>query len=570
MHDLVIRNGVVVDGTGAPARRADIAVDEGRISALEDRAGAGRREIDAAGQHVMPGWVDVHTHYDGQAIWDRELAPSAWHGVTTTVFGNCSVGFAPVRPGTGDYLINLMEGVEDIPGTALAEGIPFDWESFPEYLDALERVPHPMDIGAQVPHAALRFYVMGERGADHAERPTPEEISRMGELAVEGVRAGAFGFTTSRTVKHRAADGRPTPSLSADEHELVGIARALGDAGVGVLQMNSDFGTAEEWKLLRQMVEVSGRPLSFSLIQVDHAPDAWRTLLAHVAEANAAGLPITAQVGCRPIGVMLGFTATFHPFVAHETWRAMEGLSLEEKVRRLQTEEVRERLLAERPEAGMSKWMEGALRRSFELGDPPDYEPAPEQSIAARAEREGRSALSLALDLMLQDEGRALLYFPFENYSEGNCEAVRAMLTAPHTVSGLSDGGAHVATLCDASYPTTLITHWARDRKRGERIPLEHLVHRQTLATAGLVGLRDRGALAPGLRADINVVDFDALRLCPPQLVSDLPAGGKRFVQRAEGYRHTFVAGVETYRDGAWTGQTPGGLLRGPRPAPGA
>ncbi|MCH8132151.1 MAG: amidohydrolase family protein [Myxococcales bacterium] len=568
MHDLVIRGGTVVDGSGGAPRTADVAIDADTIAAVGRVRETGRREIDADGLLVLPGWVDLHTHYDGQATWDVELAPSAWHGVTTTIFGNCSVGFAPVRPGSEDFLISLMEGVEDIPGSALAEGIPFGWESFPDYLDVLESKRHPLDIGAYVPHGPLRFFVMGDRGADHAERPTPEEIREMGRLAVEGIRAGAFGFSTSRTVKHRAADGRPTPSLSAADSELLGVAQAMGEAGVGVIQANSDFKTPEEWTLLRRMAEISGRPLTFSLIQVDHAPDGWRTLLENVEKANAAGLHVRAQVGSRPIGIMLGLTVTFHPFRGHETFREIQALPLAEQVGRLRDPDVRKRLLAERPTGPFADFMSGVMKRIWELGDPPNYEPAPEDSLLARAEREGEDVYALSLDLLLTDEGRALLYHPFENYSEGDLEAVREMMASPFTVSGLSDGGAHVATICDASFPTTLLTHWARDRRRGEKLPLEFVVHTQTRATAELMGLLDRGLVAPGLRADLNVVDFEALQLRPPELIRDLPAGGQRLLQAVDGYRHTIAGGVETYQDGQWTGATPGGLLRGPRPAP--
>jgi N-acyl-D-amino-acid deacylase len=569
VHELVIRGATVVDGTGAEARVADVSVDEGRISQVVDpgTADTGRREIDADGLLALPGWVDVHTHYDGQATWDAELGPSTWQGVTTAVFGNCSVGFAPLRPGTEDFLINLMEGVEDIPGSVLAEGIDFTWESFPEYLDALAATPRAIDVGAQVPHAALRFYVMGERGADHEERALPDEIAEMGRLTVEALRAGAFGFTTSRTTKHRARDGRFTPTLTAGDDELVGIAEAMGAAGLGVLQANTDFGTPEELTLLRRMAEVSGRPASFSLIQVDARPRQYRELLDGLAEANAAGITMRAQVGSRPIGVLFGLTATLNPLQALTGWGEMADLPLAEQVRRLGEPAVRERLLDGGHDGGYGAFITHALERTFELGDPPDYEPPPEASVVARAERAGVDPWSLLVDLLVAHDGHALLYHPFENYADGDLEAVREMLVAPHTVAGLSDGGAHVGTICDASFPTYLLTHWARDRTRGERLPLELVVHRQTGAAAAAVGLGDRGVIAPGRRADLNLVELDALRLGPPRMVHDLPAGGRRLVQGATGYRHTFVAGVETFTDGRWNGATPGRLIRGPRPA---
>lgn len=561
--DLVIRGGLVVDGTGVEPRRADVVVDGGRIVEVGPGLGPGRRELDAEGLVVAPGWVDVHTHYDGQATWDAELTPSAWHGVTTTVFGNCSVGFAPVRPGSEGFLINLMEGVEDIPGSVLSEGIDFRWESFPQYLEALAATDRVMDVAAQVPHAALRFYVMGERGADHEQAATADEIAEMGRLTAEAVDAGALGFTTSRTTKHRAADGRFTPSLSAADAELIGIAEAMGATGRGVLQCNSDFGDPHELELLRRMAETSGRPLSFSLLQVDHAPDRWRELLDGVAAANAAGVTMRVQVGSRPIGVLFGLDATLNPLMFHPRYGELASLPLDERVARMRRPEVRVAVLADEPEGRLGAWLERAMARTFELGDPPDYEPDPATSVAARAEREGRSLWELAYDLVLADDGRALLYHPFENYSEGTLDPVGAMLRSPHAVAGLGDGGAHVGTICDASFPTTLLTHWVRDRARGERLPLPFVVKRQTLDTARAIGFGDRGALLPGLRADINVIDLDGLRLHPPRLVRDLPAGGKRLVQWVDGYRHTFVAGVETYRDGEWTGATPGRLLRG-------
>jgi N-acyl-D-aspartate/D-glutamate deacylase len=563
MFDLVIRGGLVVDGTGAQPRPADVAAERGRIVEVGPGLGRGRRQVDAEGLLVAPGWVDIHTHYDGQATWDVELTPSAWHGVTTAAFGNCSVGFAPVRPGTEGFLINLMEGVEDIPGSVLSEGIDFRWESFGQYLEVLAATERVMDVAAQVPHAALRFYVMGERGADHEQAATADQIAEMGRLTAEAVEAGALGFTTSRTTKHRAADGRFTPSLSAADAELVGIATAMGATGRGVLQCNSDFNSPHELELLRHIAEASGRPLSFSLLQVDDVPDRWRELLDGVAAANAGGAVMRVQVGSRPIGVLFGLDATLNPLMLHPRYGELASLPLDERVARMRRPEVRAAVLAEEPEGAFGAWLERAMARTFELGDPPDYEPDPSRSLAARAERDGRSVWELAYDLVLADDGRALLYHPFENYSEGTLDPVGAMLRSPHAVAGLGDGGAHVGTICDASFPTTLLTHWVRDRSRGERLPLPFVVKRQTLDTASAMGFSDRGALLPGLRADINVIDLDGLRLHPPRIVRDLPAGGKRLVQRVDGYRHTFVAGVETYRDGEWTGATPGRLLRG-------
>lgn len=574
MYDLAIRGGTVIDGTGAPPRRADVAVDGGAIAAVAPKLGPARRDVPAEGMLVAPGWVDIHTHYDGQALWDPEMTPSSWHGVTTAVFGNCGVGFAPVRPGSETYLINLMEGVEDIPEAVLAEGLEFRWESFPEYLDALAATARTMDVGAQVPHGPLRFYVMGDRGADHAARPAADEIERMGGLLEEALRAGALGFTTSRTSKHRAADGRMTPSLSADEPELAGLARAMRRAGRGVIEVNSDFGPGE-FALMRQMAEAAGRPLSALLVQVEGAPDRWEETLAGVDRAAADGLACTAQVGSRAVGVLFGLQASVHPFKGHPVWRSLERLDHAERVARLRADPELRRRLAEPPPGGAESGhmlggrdMAELMTRTWELGDPPCYEPDPADSIAARAAAQGRHPFALALDLLLEDDGRNMLYYPVESYVPGDLGVVRRMLTNPNSVCGVADGGAHVGLICDASSPTSLLTHWGRDRTRGPRLPLELLVHKQTLATARTYGLGDRGALAPGLRADVNVIDLENLRLRPPRVAFDLPAGGKRIVQRADGYRHIFVAGVETMRGGEATGARPGRLLRGARAAP--
>ena len=568
MHDLVIRGATVIDGTGSEAQVADVAVDGGLISAVGDKVGPGRREIDAKGLLLTPGWVDIHTHYDGQATWDPYLTPSSWHGVTTAVFGNCSVGFAPVRPGNEPYLINLMEGVEDIPETVLAEGIDFRWESFPEYLDALESTARIMDIGAQVPHAALRYYVMGERGADFAEAPSAAEIDRMGALLEASLEAGALGFTTSRTVKHRAADGRLTPGYGAEEAELTGLAQAMKRAGAGVMEVNSDFGDGD-FARLRAAAEIAGRPLSVLLVQVDQAPNLWRETLDQVGAACADGLEVTAQVGSRPIGMLMGLEATTHPFTTHPLWQEMSELSPKQRFARISGEpELRRCLVEERPDDEHVQWMDKVLRRTFELDDAVDYEPAPEQSIAARAKAQGRDPFDLALELLLANDGQALLLHPFENYCAGDLEVVKEMLEDPNTVCGVADAGAHVGIICDASSPTSLLTHWGRDRSRGERLPLELLVRKQARDTARTYGLLDRGVIATGYKADLNLIDFDALRLLRPELVYDLPAGGRRIIQKAVGYRHTFVSGVEVMRDGKATGELPGQLLRGARNAP--
>jgi N-acyl-D-aspartate/D-glutamate deacylase len=562
MHDLVIRAGTVVDGSGAPRRVADVAIDGERIVAVGDRIGRGRREIDARGLLVTPGFVDVHTHYDGQVTWDPFLTPSSLHGVTTTIFGNCGVGFAPVRPGAAPYLINLMEGVEDIPGTVLAEGVKFNWESFPDFLDVLDAAPKVMDVGAQVPHGALRFYVMGDRGADHAAMPTEEETARMGELLEQALRAGALGFSTSRTVKHRARDGRYTPSLSASEPELAGLARAMRRAGRGVIEVNSDFGPGE-FERLRAAAELAGRPLSVLLLQVNDHPQLWRETLAQIRAARASGLAVNGQVGARPIGLTWGLETSTNPFSTHPAWIALRDLAPRERYDRLVRDAALRRALVEdRPDDDYTRWVDGALARTFVVDERYDYEPDPADSLAARARALGANPWALALEAMLEDGGKRLLAHTFENYAEGSLEAVREMLLDEATIMGIGDGGAHVCTICDCSSPTFLLTHWARDRKRGPGLPLEFVVRKQTRDSALAYGLADRGLIAPGMRADLNVIDFERLRLTPPEVVYDLPAGGKRLMQRAVGYRHTFVAGRETVCDDRHTGALPGRLLR--------
>ncbi len=565
MHDLVVRNATLIDGSGQPRRTVDVTIDNGRFTDIDGSVGQGRREIDAKGDLMTPGWVDIHTHFDGQATWDPYLTPSSWHGVTTAVFGNCSVGFAPVRPGQERYLINLMEGVEDIPESVLAEGIEFRWESFPEYLDVLESMPRIMDIGAQMPHAALRYYVMGDRGADHAEQPTEPEIEQMGTLLEDALRAGALGFTTSRTTKHRAADGRMTPSLTAAEAELAGLARAMRRTGLGVFQVNSDLGD-NDFDRLRQAAEIADRPLSILLVQVDAAPDLWSETLDNISQACRDGMTVNAQVGIRPISMMVGLEGSVHPFLSHPAWRALSDLTPQQRLARIGGDpELQRQLVEDLPDNGHTRWMRKAMERTFELGDPVDYEPNAADSVANRARRENKDPIAKALELMLQNDGWTLLFHPFENYNGGDLEAVHRMLTHPHTVCGIADAGAHVGLICDAGAPTYLLTHWGRDRKRGERLSLEFLVKRQTWDTAASYALNDRGLVAPGYKADFNIIDFDALRSHQPELVFDLPAGGKRIVQKASGYRHTFVSGLEVMRDGEATGELPGKLIRGPQ-----
>ncbi len=562
-HDLVVRGGTVIDGTGAAAKTADVAIDNGVITSVGEVDGAGEQEIDADGAIVTPGFVDIHTHYDGQAVWDERLAPSSWHGVTTVVMTNCGVGFAPVREQDRDRLVELMEGVEDIPGTAIHEGISWEWESFPEYLDAIERRRHDIDFAAQVPHGALRLFVMGDRGG-RGDVASPEDIAEMGRLAAEAVDAGALGFTTSRTRNHRTVKGEPTPTLKAARGELVGIAQALGHLGKGVLQVVSDFfDLDDEMGTVRAMAAESGRPISISLAQNMVMPDQWKLLLDALTQGNQEGLKMTGQVAPRPVGLLLGLQASMNPFLGNPSYMEIASLALGERVSAMREEARREAIL--RDAAGHTGIF--GFDKIFVLGDPPDYEPKAENSVAAHAAREGRAPTEVAYDLVLGDNGRALLYVPFLNYVAGNLDATREMLAHPHTVPGLGDGGAHVGTICDASFTTTLFTLWGRDRAEG-KFALPYLVQQHCRDTARTVGLYDRGVLAPGYRADINVIDFDGLRLSPPEIHHDLPAGGRRLLQKVQGYKHTIVKGVETYRDGEATGALPGQLVRGAQLAP--
>jgi len=563
--DLIIRNGTVYDGTGEPGFEGDVAIAAGRIASVGRIAGRGREEIDAKGKIVTPGFVDIHTHYDGQATWDQHLTPSAWHGVTTAVMGNCGVGFAPCRANDHDMLIRLMEGVEDIPGVVLTEGLKWNWETFPEFLDALEAHPHDIDFAAQVPHGALRVYVMGERGANR-DPATAGDIREMSAIARDAVKAGALGFSTSRTLNHRTSDGQPTPTLTAAEDELVGIAMGLKAANAGVLQVVSDFADpARELTMLRRMVTDSGRPLSFSLLQSDRGPEAWKMLLGWVDQCNADGLPVRAQVCGRPVGLLLGLSLTLNPFSAHPSYKTIEHLPFAERLKLLRTPEWRTKLLSEKPNSD-NPFVKAVLRnfaKMFPLADPPNYEPTADESLGARAAQRNVSPEELAYDWMLQDDGRALILFPFLNYADDNLEPALAMMRHPHTVLGLGDGGAHVGMISDGSFPTSMLTHWTRDRTRGAKLPLEWVIKAQSRDTAAAVGLHDRGLLKPGYKADLNVIDHARLKLHRPKVAYDLPAGGRRLVQYADGYEATVVSGAVTYRNGKATGALPGKLIRG-------
>ncbi|MEO1057369.1 MAG: amidohydrolase family protein [Actinomycetota bacterium] len=561
MHDLVIRGGTVVDGTGATPHTADVAVDDGRITAVGPTAEDGRREIDADGLVVAPGWVDIHTHYDGQVSWDPELAPSSHHGVTTAIMGNCGVGFAPVRDGDQGFLIELMEGVEDIPGTALHEGIDWRWESFGEYLDALDATPRSIDLGGQLPHAAVRAYVLGERA--HDDDVTADEIAQMVDITRRALADGAFGFSTSRTFLHRSKHGL-VPGTSSTPAEVIAIAEAVRDSGHGRFQyVSDDLGTGGDEAWLDSLKEM-GCPTTYTLAQTPTDAVAYRRALDDAATTTANGTPLVPQVPVRPTGMLFGLQSSFHPFIAHPSYRAIADRSLAERVAALRDPQLRARLL---DEVAASKnpfvsYMSTNFGQMYLLGDPPDYEPPPEASAAATAARAGRNPGDVVLDWLLADEGRGFIFAPLGNYVDGDHEALREMLEHPATVPGASDGGAHCGLICDASFPTYLLTHWARDRRRGPQIPLERAVALQTSATAAAYGLADRGRLAPGLLADINVIDHEQLRLHPPRMVHDLPAGGRRLLQDVDGYRATVKSGVVTFEDGEWTGARPGRIVR--------
>ena len=572
MHDLVIRGGTVVDGTGGARRLADVAVDGGLISKVGTVATAGKREIDATGLLVTPGWVDIHTHYDGQVTWDPYLSPSCWHGVTTVVMGNCGVGFAPARPDRHEWLISLMESVEDIPGSALAEGIKWDWETFPEYLAALDRKALVLDVATQAPHGSIRAYVMGERGARN-EEATPADIAEMAAITREALEAGALGFSTSRTQLHRAKDGEPVPGTYAGAEEMIGIGKALGQAGHGVFEIASDMAIPEdEFRWMKQFAAASGLPVTFGMLQSPAQPEKWRDLLKLTEEARAEGAMITAQIACRPTGMVLGWQSTVHPFVRKTAYRAIAALPFAERLAHLRDPAVRHAILDEDvpPAPGIGALLTHAFGNMFRLERDGrlDYEPRAEDSIAAEAAATSTSSEAIVYDMLMENDGRGYIYLPLLNYSKFNFDHIAEMMNHEATILSLSDGGAHCGVICDASFPTYMLSYWVRDRERGERLPLEKVVSMQTRDTARLYGMNDRGLLAPGMKADINVIDLERLQILAPEMIFDLPANGRRLVQRAEGYRATVVSGVVTFEDGVATGALPGKLVRGPQGAP--
>ncbi len=562
MVDLIIRGGTIVDGTGTPPYEADLAITAGKITEIGKIAASAPEEIDARGKLVTPGFIDLHTHYDAQVTWSSQVTPSSWNGVTTVLIGNCGVGFAPCLPERRQMLVELMEGVEDIPEVVLTEGLPWNWQTFPQFLDALDAKSYDLDVCTQVPHSALRVHVMGERGANR-EPATEADRTEMARLAAEGMKAGALGFSTSRTLAHKTLDGRHIPTLRAEEAELDAIARALGS---GWMQVISDFEDLDqEFAMLRRLALGSGRPMTISLLQREQRPDAWKTILGHIHASNDAGAKIMGQVMARPVGVMLGFEISQNPFLGRPSWQEIAHLPFAEKLPHLRDPAFRARLLAEEPTDPTLKHRLNTWDKIFPLGDSPDYEPAPETSIAATAARQGKLPEEVAYDLLMQRDGRNILYRPIINYAAGHLEAVKTMMTDRHTIMGLGDGGAHVSIICDASAPTTMISHWTRDRTRGARLPIEWVIKRLSADNAAALGLSDRGTLAVGQKADLNVIDHTKIRAHLPEVRYDLPAGGRRLVQTTEGYDATIVSGQIVQRNGQSTGNLPGRLVRGTR-----
>ena len=570
-YDTVIRGGVVIDGTGAAGFEADVALAAGRIADIGKVRGSGAEEIDARGKLVTPGFVDIHTHYDGQAVWADRLSPSSSHGVTTVVGGNCGVGFAPCRPEHRELLVSVMEGVEDIPEVVMTEGLTWDWETYPEYLNAIAARPHDIDFASQIPHSAVRVYVMGQRGADR-EPATDDDLAKMRGVVREAMEVGALGFATSRLIIHKTGQGDAIPTFEAAERELEAIAMALKDAGRGVLQ--AVFGAPgrsfeDEIDLLSRLTRMSGRPASFSMAQTNENPDAWRGVMRHLAAANTKGPPIRAQVYPRPIGVVLGFDLSVNPFSLCPSYQPLIKLPFAQRIAALRDPEVRARLLMEEP--GDAIIPLARMGRRFDyiypLNDPPDYEPAPEMSLAAQARARGVTPGEIAYDLLLENGGRGLLLAALANYGSGTLDPIHSLLTDPNSVIGLGDGGAHYGLICDSSYPTFVLQHWTRDRAR-DRLPIEDAIRALTSTPARTVGLNDRGVLSVGRRADVNIIDHGKVALPAPQIFYDLPAGGRRLFQGARGYDATIVAGEVISRGGESTGALPGRLVRGPQAAP--
>ena len=571
MHDTVIRGGTIVDGTGAPSFTGDVAIEAGKIAQVGGKAGPGKREIDANGLLVTPGWVDVHTHYDGQATWDKELAPSSWHGVTTVLFGNCGVGFAPVRRTDHASLIGMMESIEEIPGSALSEGLKWNWETFPQFLDALDGMDRSIDVAAQIPHHPLRVYVMGDR-AMRRERATADDIQQMRDAVRAGLEAGAFGFTTSRTNSHKTPTGDMVPGRYSEVDELLGIGSAFKGLNHGAYGVNSDFDDeAGELEWMTKLGQDTGRPVWFLLTDRPTDKVRWRRLMDGVHKARAAGAHVTAQIAGRPIGVMLGIDTALNPFSIRPSYQTLLQLPVAERIKRMQDPEMRRQILSEEPSAELlnrlSQFRQHITKRwdrIFPMTNPPNYEPRADESIAAIAARSNSSPDEVAYDYLSAGADK-FLFFPIVGYNEDNHDIIHTMLTDDATLLGLSDGGAHCSSIVDASVPSWMLMHWVRDRSRGARLPLEMIVRRQTSETADFFGFHDRGRLAVGKKADVNVIDYANMQLHVPEVLYDLPKNGRRLVQRVDGYRHTLVSGVSTFENGVYSGATPGRLVRATR-----
>ena len=572
--DLIIRGGTIHDGSGSEPFVGDVAIKDGVIAAVGNIVGTAAEEIDAHGRIVTPGFVDVHTHYDGQITWENRLTPSSDHGVTTVVMGNCGVGFAPSRPEHRKLMIKLMEGVEDIPEVVMAEGVPFNWETFPQYLDALEQRHSDIDFAAQLPHSPLRVYVMGERGAS-LEPPTEADLAEMRRLVREAVDAGAIGVSTSRSYAHQFRDGRPAPSVNTEDQEILALAAGLKDAGKGVFQMvpSYDVSAAERMGLLRDIARTSGRPVSFTFMQTPKGPEDWKEMLTGLESAQAEGLTVRGQVIPRPTGALLGLELSMHPFSFNPSFREIADLPLEEKVARMRDPAFRKRLIAEEPQDPQTffVFVISDLNEMFVLGNPPNYNPHPSESIGARARAMGVDPRELLYDALLQREGQEVLYRPLGNAEGERFESSgRNLVKHEFTFPALGDGGAHYSMICDAAYTTYFLTYWVRDAKGDRGIDLPYAIRKLTYEPAHAVGLDDRGLIRPGYKADLNVIDLERLDLYAPHITYDLPTGGRRLSQRADGYEATIVSGVVTYRNGRSTGALPGRLVRGSRPAPAA
>lgn len=570
MYDLVIENGKLVDGTGAPARITSVAIKDGKIAAVGDGLGPAKRVIDASGKLVTPGFVDMHTHFDAQVTWDPYLTPSSWHGVTTVVMGNCGVGFAPAAPDKHDWIISLMEGVEDIPGAAMHEGIQWAWETFPEYLDALEKAPRAIDFGAQVPHGPLRAYVMGERGAKNDEA-TPDDIEKMATIVKDGLKAGALGFSTSRTLLHKSTDGEFVPGTFASRDELFGIAKVLKEVGHGVFQCASEHTQMpKEFQWMKVVAAEYGRPVIFTLSQTDMKPDLWKEIVGLLEEAATHDIPIFAQSAGRAIGVMMCWRGTAHPFATYPSWQEVKDLPWPEIKAKLMDPEFKAKMLAETPlDMGFfASFVTRSFDKMYLMQGGIEYEPEPSQSIAALAKASGRRPQEIAYDALMEQDAEAMLYFPLFNYANKNLDHLHTLHSHPRVKMGLSDAGAHCGAVCDGGMPTFMLTHWTRDRKRGPKLELEHVIKRQTKETAEMYGLMDRGVVAVGYKADLNVIDYENLRFETPKMVFDLPAEGRRLVQDASGYIATIVSGEIIVENGKPTGVLPGKLVRGPQAAP--